>query len=228
MMGRPLVSVVMPVRNGARFLRQALSDVRNQTYTRHELVIVDGRSSDGSAEIATDAGARVIRQQGEGLPDAWNLAVAATRGSLLAFLDTDDRWAPEKLAEQVSVLERRAEVEYVLTHMRFFVEPGCPHPPGFRPRVLESNHEANMPSALMIRRSAFERVGPFRTDLLVASDIDWFARLKDLGLRREVIPRVLVRKRVHDANLSYFHAQTLNRELLGLLRESVARRRQVS
>jgi glycosyltransferase involved in cell wall biosynthesis len=218
----------MPVKDGARFLREALADVSNQTYHHRELLVVDGRSSDGSADIARDAGARVIRQRGEGLPDAWNVGVAAAGGPLVAFFDSDDRWAPEKLAEQVQVLERDAEVDYVLTRMRFFLEPGCPHPPGFRPWVLESDHEANMPSALLIRRSGFDRVGSFRTDLLVASDIDWFARLKDRGLRRAVIPRVLVRKRVHDANLSYFHAQTLNRELLGLLRESVKRQQHTS
>src|SRR5437763_16865394 len=153
----------MPVRNGARFLRQALADVRNQTYTRHELVVVDGQSSDGSADIAARADTRVIRQHGEGLPDAWNLAVAATRGPLLAFFDSDDRWAPEKLAEQVKVLERRADVDYVLTRMRLFVEPGCPYPPGFRPRVPESDHAANIPSARAVRRPAFGGAGQTRT-----------------------------------------------------------------
>ena len=112
--------------------------------------------------------------------------------------------------------------------MRFFVEPGVSHPPGFRARVLESDHVANMPSALLVRRSAFERVGEFRTDLRVASDIEWFVRAKDAGLVLEVVPRVLVRKRVHDTNLSYFAAQTLNTELLGLLRETVIRQRELS
>lgn len=59
----------------------------------------------------------------------------------------------------------------------------------------------------------------------VANDIEWFARMKDAGLTRGVVPRVLVRKRAHDANWSYFQARTLHRELTGLLRESVHRQR---
>jgi len=213
----------MPVKNGARFLPEALADIRAQSYSNHEVIVVDGGSTDGSETIAQRAGARVIRQFGDGFADAWNVGVKAALGPLLAFLDSDDRWSPDKLEAQVRILEQRPEVDYVVTRMRFFVEPGVPYPPGFRPRVLDSDHVAHMPSALLIRRSAFERVGAFRTDLQIASDIDWFARAKDAQLGLAVVQRVLVRKRVHDENLSYFRAGMLRRELVGLLRESVAR-----
>jgi glycosyltransferase involved in cell wall biosynthesis len=218
----------MPVKNGARFLPQALADIRAQTYDRREVIVVDGRSTDGSAEIARSAdGVRFLEQAGEGFADAWNIGVRAARGELIAFLDSDDRWAPDKLAAQVEVL-KRPEVDYVITRIRFFIEAGVPYPPGFQPRVLESDHVGNMPSALIVRRSAFERVGEFRTDLRIASDIEWFARAKDACLVLAVVPRVLVRKRVHDTNVSYFAAQTLNQELIGLLRETVARQRHKS
>jgi glycosyltransferase involved in cell wall biosynthesis len=224
----PLVSIVIPVRNGARFLRESLGDIAAQSYAHHETIIVDGGSSDGSVQLAIDAGARIIEQHGDGFADAWNLGVAAAEGEFLAFLDCDDRWAPDKLESQVEVLLTRPEVDYVLTRMRFFIEPGVPPPTSFRPRVLDRDHEANMPSALMIRRRSFDRVGPFRTDMLVANDIDWFARLKDLGLVRVMIPRVLVRKRVHDNNVSYSGVSALGHELVVLLRESVARQRGAS
>ena len=97
-------------------------------------------------------------------------------------------------------------------------------PPGFRPSLLNGAHLARMPSALMIRRDSFQRVGPFRTDFTIASDIEWFSRAHDLGLRLGVVEEELVHKRVHDSNLSYFEAQDLNAELLRLLRESVQRR----
>jgi glycosyltransferase involved in cell wall biosynthesis len=215
----------MPVRNGARFLPEALADIGAQTYTNHETIVVDGGSNDNSAELALAAGARVIEQTEDGFGDACNLGVSAARGELLAFQDSDDRWAPDKLAAQVEILAARPEVDYVITHMRFFMEPGLPYPPGFRPSMLEADHVAPLPIALMIRRSSFDRVGPLRTDLLSASDTDFFARMKDLGLICEVVPRVLVRKRVHDANVTYFRAERLNRELVGLLRDSVARKR---
>jgi glycosyltransferase involved in cell wall biosynthesis len=222
---RPLVSVIVPVKNGERFLPQALADVQAQTYPEREVIVVDGRSTDGSAEIARSSpGVRCIIQQGDGFADAWNVGIAASSGDLIAFLDSDDRWTPDKLAAQVAVLERRPDVDYVITRVRFFLEPGVAPPPGFRASLLEGDHVANMPSALLARRRVFELVGTFPTHLSIANDIEWFARLKDSGLAREVVHEPLVMKRVHDANLSYFSGSEFNSELLHLLRESVARK----
>jgi glycosyltransferase involved in cell wall biosynthesis len=226
MTGRPLVSVIIPVRNGERFLPQALDDVAAQTYADHEVVVVDGRSTDRSAEIARSrAGVRCVEQAGDGLPDAWNVGLDAADGELIAFLDSDDRWLPGKLEAQVGLLDRDPHTDYVITRVRFFLEPGKPCPPGFDPALLDGSHVANMPSALLARRSVFETIGNFPTDYEIASDIDWFARLKDSELGRAVIDETLVEKRVHDTNLSYFAASAMPRELLRLLRDSVARQR---
>ena len=70
-----------------------------------------------------------------------------------------------------------------------------------------------MPSAILARRSVFERIGRFETRWEIASDIDWFARLLDSDLRVEVMQEVLVFKRVHDSNLSNSGGPTFGREL---------------
>jgi GT2 family glycosyltransferase len=123
------------------------------------------------------------------------------------------------------MLERQPEVDYVVTRLSFFVEPGRPLPPGFRPELLEGDHVGNMPSTLLVRASVFNRIGGFSGDYRIANDIDWFARAADSDLRRAVVPEVMVRKRVHDANLSLSDGRELNRELLDVLRRSIARRR---
>jgi glycosyltransferase involved in cell wall biosynthesis len=222
----PLVSVVVPTRNAERFLDEALLSIRAQTYASWEVVLVDAGSTDRTLEVAQrHERVRCLRQSGTGLPDAWNCGLRAARGELVAFLDSDDRWAPTKLARQVQVLQADAGADCVITRMRFVLEPGCAPPPGFRPELLASDHIAQMPSALLARRSAFHRIGGFDTRWPIAADIDWFARAKDAGLRVEVVPEVLVEKRVHDANLSTLGGATLNRELVALLRESVGRKR---
>jgi glycosyltransferase involved in cell wall biosynthesis len=215
----------MPVKNGEPYLDQAIESVLGQTRTPHELVVVDGGSTDGSVEIARSyPGVRCLEQAGSGFAGGWNEGVAAAAGELLAFIDSDDLWEPDKLEKQVALLDARPEVDYVISRVRFFLEPGHACPPGFRPELLEGDHVANMPSALLVRRSAFDAVGPFRTDLTIANDIDWFARAKDAPLTLATVPEVLVHKRVHDTNLSYTTADCLNKELLGLLRQSVTRR----
>ena len=123
-------------------------------------------------------------------------------------------------------LEDERGADCVISRMRFVLEPGCDVPPGFRPALFDSDHLAQMPSALLARRAVFDRIGTFDTRWPIASDIDWFARVKDARLRVEVVPQVLVEKRVHDANLSTLGGTQLNRELVQLLRESVERRRE--
>jgi glycosyltransferase involved in cell wall biosynthesis len=227
--GHPVVSVVVPTLNAARYLSDGLDSIEAQTYDAWEVVLVDGGSTDETLEIAHRyPRVRIVRQGGEGLADAWNQGIEATRGELVAFLDSDDLWEPQKLSLQVEVLEGDEDVDCVISLARFVLEPGFPVPPGFRPELLESAHPAQLPSALLARRSVFDRIGVFETRWEIAADVDWFARVKDAGLRMEVVPELLVHKRVHDTNLSTLGGATVNRELLEVLRASVQRQRGAS
>jgi glycosyltransferase involved in cell wall biosynthesis len=223
----PLVSIVMAVKDGDRFIGQALDSIQAQTWSRHETVVVDGGSIDRSVEIAEGyPGVRVISQAGTGFWGAWNEGIAVARGSLIAILDSDDLWEPRKLERQVEVLQSRPEVDYVITRMSFFLEPGHPCPAPFKAQLLEGDHLGNLPSALLARRELFDSVGMFSTtDYTIASDIDWFARAKDSDAVLAVVPELLVRKRVHDLNVSNVQARDLNRQVVSLLRDSLTRQR---
>jgi glycosyltransferase involved in cell wall biosynthesis len=219
------VSVVVPTLNAGRFLAEALASIEAQTQPAGEIWVIDGGSTDATLAIATGRPAvRVVQQRGRGLADAWNCGLEAAAGEVIAFLDSDDRWLPGKLARQLQALADPG-VDCAISRMRFVLEPGCPVPPGFKAELLDGDHPAFMPSALIARRSVFERIGSFDTRFPIASDVDWFARLKDAGVKLALVPEVLVEKRVHEANLSILSGPAFNRELVGLLRESVARRR---
>src|ERR1035437_7709292 len=103
----PLVSIVTPVYNAARWLPETLDTVRAQTLTDWEQILVDDGSTDGSRELieaaaAADPRFRSLRTSGrEGPSAARNLALDAARGRFIAFLDADDLWLPEKLARSV-------------------------------------------------------------------------------------------------------------------------------
>jgi glycosyltransferase involved in cell wall biosynthesis len=106
-----LVSVVVPVFAGERFLGDALDSVAAQTYPRTETIVVDDGSPDGSAQIAAARpGVRVLRERHRGVAAARNAGVSAVRGELIAFLDQDDEWQPHKLARQTAVLAERPEL----------------------------------------------------------------------------------------------------------------------
>jgi glycosyltransferase involved in cell wall biosynthesis len=212
------------VRNGERFLAAALGSAAAQTAPPAEVVVVDGRSTDATARIARAVpGVRHLLQTGTGLADARNQGIAAARHELIAFLDHDDLWEPAKLAAQVARLEDPA-IDYSLTWMRFFVEPGTAPPTRIGAAGLETPRAAGTPSALLARRALFDRVGGFDGSLAIGCDADWFARARDRGAVCAMVDEVLVRKRLHGANLSTdLHRN--RREMFEVARRSIARRR---
>jgi glycosyltransferase involved in cell wall biosynthesis len=220
-----LVSAVLIVRNGDRFLERALESVRAQTYRPFEIIVVDGGSTDGTEALARARDdVRLVLQQGTGIAEAYNTGIDAARGEFTAFLSYDDLWVPEKLALQVAFLRAHPEARYTVGMLRYFLEPGCELPLGMRPELLEGAHVGRVMETLLARRTLFEEVGGFDPALRIANDVDWFARVQDLGVPGVVLPQVLLHKRLHDANTSSNEAVN-TAELLAVLRRSVARRR---
>jgi glycosyltransferase involved in cell wall biosynthesis len=105
-MNAETVSVVIPCYNGARFLRDTVGSVLAQTLPPLEVIVVDDGSTDDSAAVAESFGSpvRVIRQPNRGESVARNRGIAEARGDWVAFLDADDLWLPEKLAEQAKLM----------------------------------------------------------------------------------------------------------------------------
>ena len=101
----PTVSVLLPVRDGARHLPEALDSLRAQTFQDFELIVVDDGSHDDSAPIAEAHGAHVLRQEQQGLVAALGRGRAAARGRFVARMDADDVALPERLALQVAALQ---------------------------------------------------------------------------------------------------------------------------
>jgi hypothetical protein len=97
-MDNPMVSVIIAVRNGERFLRLAIESVLAQTYRPFEIVVIDGHSDDQTAAIAGSfPEARVVPQAGRGVADAYNLGIESAKADFIAFLSHDDLWTPDKL-----------------------------------------------------------------------------------------------------------------------------------
>ena len=222
----PRISVVLPVKDGESWLAEAIDSVLAQGYPGLELIVVDGQSTDRSAEIARSyPEVTYIAQDEAGLAQGWNQGVDACNGDLIGFLDCDDRWTPGKLSAQTEVLREGPELAGAIGMVSFFLTPGQSPPSGMRPRLLEGEHVAQIPGALLVRREVFERIGKFDTSYEIAIDVDWFARVKDAGLEFGVVPRVVLEKRFHSANLSHARPDRYHHEMIRAMRESAARQR---
>ena len=225
-MAEPLVSVVIAVKDGERYLASAIRSILEQQYHPLEIIVVDGQSEDETAKIAhsfREVG--YIRQAGRGIPDAYNVGIEASAGELIAFLSHDDLWTPDKLSVQVPFMCENPSLLYTIAKVRFFLEPGSAIPQGFRPELLSGEHVGRIMETFMARPRAFELVGGYCTDLSVSEDVDWFSRANDLGIPMAIIPQVLLRKRIHSSNSSLSDASMHNQNLLAVLRRSVERKR---
>lgn len=186
----PLVSVLMPVRNGAAYLDEAIASIVSQTFENWELVVVDdGSTDDTSSRLASWAKADprivVINQGPMGLVAASNAAVQAARGAYLARLDSDDVAHPNRLAKQVLYMENNPDLVVIGSAIRLFGERvGVLFTPttdwGCRGRLLFENCFAH--SSTMIRRSKVAGLVPlYEAHSEFAEDLSLWVRLSSLG-----------------------------------------------
>lgn len=199
----PRVGVVIPVHNGEAYLAEALGSVLAQDHRPLDVVVVDDGSTDGSGALAAGWGApvRVLAQPRAGQIVARNRGASAACGDWLAFLDADDLWLPDKLRLQLAAATA-AGADVVFGMVEHFVSPELDEAVRRRFHCPPGIARGHLVSALLVRRAAFERVGPFDTTLRVGELLDWYARATDLGLPALTIPQLVLRRRVHGGNTS--------------------------
>jgi glycosyltransferase involved in cell wall biosynthesis len=196
----PRVSVLLPVRDGARFLREALESVFAQTLVDFELLVVDDGSTDETPEIlasVADERLRVLRQDRLGLVPALNRAVAEARAPLLARMDADDVSLPKRLERQVAYLDARPEVALLAVGVETSGGARIVLPDddaALRRRLLLRNPFAH--GAVAVRAEAVARAGGYRADYGANEDYDLWRRIaRDWKLA--AVPEILYRYREH-------------------------------
>ena len=181
----PLVSAIIPTYDRACVVERAIRSVLDQTFRDYELIVVDDGSRDGTDGVLSRFEGRLtaVFQENRGVSAARNAGIARAQGELLAFLDSDDEWLPDKLARQVAAFDpcrpwfachtdelwraNGTQVRQKEIHRKqggFFFE-----------RALERCLIS--PSSVMLSRSLLDRVGSFDESLPAAEDYDLWLRI---------------------------------------------------
>ncbi len=210
-----LVSVIIPTYNRAHVLARALDSVLAQDYSPMEIILVDDGSTDHTRQVLRPYKGRitVLTQSNAGVSAARNLGIQNSRGNLIALLDSDDAWTPEKISLQTAFFETRPDALICQTEETWIrngrrVNPKVKHkkPSGmiFTPSLklcLVS------PSAVMMRRQLFDLKGYFNEEFPVCEDYDlWLRVSRDTPVYLIDTP-CTVKYGGHDDQLSAHHSQ---------------------
>jgi len=179
----PLVSIVIPCYNRAWILKEAIESVLSQKFHDFELIVVDDGSTDETHELLKSYDQiRTIRQEHRGVSAARNAGIVHANGELIAFLDSDDIWLPEKLSAQVAFYEKHPAALICQTE-EIWLRNGTRANPKNRHKkrsgmIFEDSLELCLisPSAVMMRRSLFDEVGLYDESMPACEDYDLWLR----------------------------------------------------
>ena len=208
----PAVSVVMAVRDGERFVVEAVQSVLSQSFADLELLVIDDGSTDATPALLDELASReermsVRHQPNEGVARARNRGVALARAPLIALIDADDRADPARLDRQLQFLEANPRVAVLGGAVTFIDEQGqavaaATYPLQDREIRLEMPRSTPfVHSAVTLRKDAFDLVGGYRPAFRLAQDFDLWLRLAE-HVELANLPDVVAHYRFHPSQAS--------------------------
>ena len=218
-----MVSVVIPVFNGEKYIAEAINSVLHQTYSDIEVIVVDDGSADKSPDIVKSfKKVNYIYQNNAGPSSARNTGMAASHGEYIAFLDCDDIYAENKIAEQVSVLEQHKDVDVVYNDC-IVADKNLNQINTLRSEGIYENDKdflcmllfrqiIPIPPSIMLRRRCFEEGCLYNEGYKHAEDYEYIIRLAQ-RYKFRYIPKPLYIYRRHEGNLTNAHSLQQKKEI---------------
>lgn len=202
----PRLSIITPSFNQAQFLEETLRSVLSQEYADLEYIVIDGGSTDGSAEIIQRYAAALaywVSEPDEGQSDAINKGLQRATGEIVAWINSDDTYLPNALQEQVGYLCKHPGVDVVYGDCVYTEADGRPVQTAYgRPFSLSELLRFTIPyqPTLFIRRAAMERAGWLDPQYHYSMDSEYWLRLYATGARFAYHPRLIATYRLHGAS----------------------------
>lgn len=220
-----MISVIMPVYNGALYIAEAIESIAAQNIHDLEIIIVDDGSTDDTGRIVqriSEPKIHYIHQDNNGPSSARNAGIRRAKGNLIAFLDADDCWPVSKLQHQLSFLQQNPTTDIVAGLIDYFYMPGSE----YRKEQLKIDTPVfNVQlGGLLVRKKVFESVGYFNEQLRFSEDQDWILRIKEAGVTMQVLQVVVLLYRIHPGNVTV-HRTLKDLGVLKALKLSLDRRR---
>jgi glycosyltransferase involved in cell wall biosynthesis len=208
----PTVSVIIPAYNSAKYLPEAIASILEQTYTDYEIIVINDGSTDNTSEVVTPYldKIRYFEQSNQGVSATRNRGIYLAKGEFIAFLDADDIFLPQKLAQQVEIFLTQPEIGIVNSGFSIITEAGekltnierWHKIPDLTPEIWLL-HKPVLPSAMMFRRDWLIKVGGFDPRFFASEDVDLVLRMVIQGCQSTWLKTVTVYYRQHSSSASW-------------------------
>lgn len=222
-----LVTVIVPVYDGERYLAETIGSVLAQDWRPLEIVVVDDGSRDGSAAIAASFGppVRVLSRPHEGLAATRNAGMLEARGAFYLHLDADDLLTPGAISTLMAAFLADPALELVTGQFEQFVSPELGDAARARFNVPVGAQPGHLADTSLVRAGLFARVGPISTAYRSGADMDWMMRAEDAGARAALITDVVARRRIHGGNMSLTRKADAALDRVRIVKAALDRRR---
>lgn len=232
MPSRPIVSVVMPVYNCEKYLREAIESILSQTFKDFELIIVVGSSTDSTdlileSYLEKDNRIKVFHQEAEGLVAALNMGCLQAKGQYIARMDADDRCLQQRLERQVRYMETHPEIGILGTWAWYIDETGRQVDSArmlINPRLIEFHlYFANciIHSSVIMRREILETLGFYNPEALHAEDYELWSRATGIT-KISVLPEILLESRIWRGSVSNLESEVQKQTVARIRREMIS------
>lgn len=223
MISTPLLSVILPVYNQGSYLKEAIESVLNQSYSPIELIVIDDGSTDESAtSIKSHKDVRYAYQENAGPAAARNLGISMAKGEYIGFHDADDVCDLNRFKLQMQELLDDTKIKIIFSQIKNFVQVGTIVPPYMQtPELMKPR--LGFVSSAVVHKSVFNKIGLFNPDLRIGEDVEWIIRAHENQICSCTYADVLVKRRLHDNNISK-DISTGHKNLAQILLSAIKRR----
>jgi glycosyltransferase involved in cell wall biosynthesis len=212
---KDLISVIIPVRNGANYLAIAIEGIKQQNMNT-EIIVIDDGSTDKTAELAQSLNCNVIPIPASGVSAARNIGIRAASGFFIMFHDHDDVLNQNALKRLYS--EFTSCVDIVSAKVQDFISPELPEHEKLKLYVRPEPYSGLLTGAYLFRHDVFKKVGFFNEKLQTGESVDFLLRCSNAGLHEEKIDFVAAGRRLHTTNMGRTLQNQENKDYTALLR----------
>ena len=213
-----LISIIMPVKNGENYLKEALENIKEQNLNMEIIVVNDG-STDNTENVAKEYGCIVInKEKSEGPVKAKNDALKMANGEYILFHDHDDLMRGNALKTLYNEIENDINISAVEAKVKDFISPDVPQEEAIRTVIKPEAYFGLFSGAILIRKAVFDVIGFFDESVTAGEIIDWQGKMDKNNLKIKKIDFISTDRRIHSTNFGKTQRKTEFKDYAALLR----------